>query len=233
MTLTKKQQDEILKARYMPRGLPTIIRLLTPVARLIFRLGFVRRSVERTAAARIGQISRCRERGDHEKAVDLAIDTLRALRHRKPGRFVDDKHGHFMWWMIMQSAAVSLPKVDDPEKWNTVIAMARAGVEPFEGFEVAYAFLVFARRKLAERDHDTAVEFATLSSDADESWPEPDIWLGWYQLEIGGGDAFAHLKRAVDKDQSALFRIADDPAFRNHPDLIERLKETSKYGLIH
>jgi len=37
----------------------------------------------------------------------------------------------------------------------------------------------------------------------------------------------------VRKDQGALARIADDPAFQRHPDLIERLKETLRYGLMH
>lgn len=231
MTLTKKRRDEILRDGYMPPGVPTLVRLMQPALSVLGRIGFVRRCIKRTAGGRFGDIFRCQKRGDHETAVDLAIDALRAFRDRKPGRY-DFGHLHLNWWMFMRTAAVSLQKLDAPERWDTVIAMARAGMEPFEGYDVAYAFHIFARKKLAERDYETAVEFATLSAGADETWAESDLLLGWYEQKIGGGDAFAHLRRAVRKDQSVLFRIADDPAFQQQPDLVARLKETSKYGLV-
>ena len=232
MTLTKKQRDDVLKEGYMPPGAVLIARILRPFLWLAVRIGFLRRRFKRMAGARHGAIFRHQRRGEHEMAVDLAIEAMKAFRDRKPGRF-DFGHLHMNWWTFMQSAASSLRKVDDRERWDTVTAMARAGMEPFEGYDVAYAFHIFARKAFADRDYGAGVEFATLSAAADETWPDSDLLLGWYELQVGGGDALAHLRRAVRKDQSVLFRIADDPTFQRHPELIERLKETSKYGLTH
>lgn len=237
MTLTKKEQDEILRDGVrLPPGVnafvKTVVWILTPILWLLTRFGFGKRLIARSHGGRSGAISRCQRRGEHDKAVDLAIDALRTYRHRMQ-ELLDTGAPHFRWWWFMRQAVYNLQHSDDAEKWETVIALARDGPEPFEGFEVAYAFHTFARKKLAERDYEAAVEFATLSARADESWPESDLLLGWYELQVGGGDVLAHLRRAVQKDQSVLFRIADDPTFQRHPDLLERLKQTSKYGLTH
>lgn len=232
MTLTKREYDKVLQGGgYMPRGVVTLVRVLKPIVRLLARIGFVRRWVGQTTGPRLNTISRCRKRGEHDKALALAIDGLKAFRHRKPSRF-NDGTLHFAWWGFMHHAAGCLQKCDDTEAWETVIALARDGMEPFEGYYVAHAFHVFARKKLAEREYEAAVEFATLSAAADETWAESDLLLGWYEQKIGGGDAFEHLKRAVRKDQSVLSRIAEDPAFQDQSDLVERLKDTLKYGLV-
>lgn len=231
MALTKKQHDDILKAGYMPPGVPTLVWIVKPVLSLLWRIGFVRRYLAGTAGARISAMSRCQKRGEHDRAADLAIDALKAFRHRKRGRF-DDGDAHFFWWSFMRFAVFNLPKCNDPDKWETVIALTRDGMEPFEGYDVAIAFHAFARRKMAVRDYETAVEFATIASRADETWAEPDFLLGWYELASGGGDGMAHLSRAVRKDQKILFRIANDSVCRRHPHVIARLKELSKDGLV-
>ena len=233
MTFTRRDYDRILQGGgHMPRGVITLLRVLKPVFWVLARIGFVRRWVGRTTGPRLNAISQCRKRGEYDKGLALAIDALKAFRHRKPGRF-DSGTRHFAWWGFMNHAACCLQKCDDPVAWETVIALARDGIEPVEGYYAAYSFHTFARKKLAERDYGAAVEFATLSAAADETWAESDLLLGWYELEIGGGDAFEHLRRAVRKDQGALARIADDPVFQKHPDLIEGLKETLKFGLTH
>lgn len=225
MTLTKKQHDEITRNGVGPLPLlKALNRIVHPVLRLLARIGFVRRYIERTAGARFGAIFRCQKRGDHEKAVELAIDALTAFRDRKPGRF-DFGHLDMNWWTFMHSAVYSLRKCNDPERWETAIALARDGIEPFEGYFVAYAFESFTRLRLSQRDYTDVVDFATIASRADETWPEPDLLLAWYEVSVVGGDAIAHLNRAVRKDRSVLSRISDDPAFQQNPHVAAWLEE--------
>lgn len=231
MTLTKKQRDKILKDGYRPRGAVIIAAIMKPILQLLIRIGFVRRYFKGMAGARIGAMSRCQKRGEHDKAADLAIDALRAFRDRKPGRF-DFGHLHLYWWQFMHHAVYNLQNCPGTKKWETVIALARDGMEPFEGYDVAYAFHIFARLKFAHRDYEAAREFATIAARADETWAEPDLLLGRHALAVGGGDAMAHLSRAVSKDESILFRIANDSVCRQHPHIIAKLKELSKDGLV-
>lgn len=205
-------------------------KVLAHLLRPFARFGFTRRLVGGTIGGRIGAISRYEERGEHDKAFDLAIKALNEYRHKRPG--VRFPNGRDYWWFFMHLAARSLEECGDQEKWSTLEEMARNGVEPFEGYEAAGSFLAFSRRKYDEGDYDAAIENAETAARADETWAEPDFVLGWYCLVLGGGDAVPHLAEAVRKDQRFFFRIANDPQCRRYPHVIQRLKELSLDGIV-
>ena len=132
----------------------------------------------------------------------------------------------------MRLAARSLEECGDQEKWSTLEEMARNGVEPFEGYEAAGSFLAFSRRKYDEGDYDAAIENAEAAARADETWAEPNFALGWYYLVLGRGDALEQFTQAIHKDHGILFRIANDSECRQHPHIIQRLKELSINGIV-
>lgn len=203
--------------------LMALVPILACVLRPLARLGFLRRFLARSTGGRVGKISSLAARGDHQAAADLAIEFLRENRHRPGGRW--SPSGRDFWWFFMDLATRSLGKLDDPEKWDEVIEMARSGVEPFQGYHVARSFLAISHRAFETGDYDAAAEFAETAVRADESWAEPDFTLGWYHLVLGGGDPVEHLTRAVLKDPGILFRIAKDPECRRHPHIIRKLKD--------
>ncbi len=112
--------------------------------------------------------------------------------------------------------------------------MARNGVEPFHGYNVALSFLAFSRWKYREGDHGAALEFAEIAAGADETWAEPDFILGWYSLVLGRGDAMEHLARAVRKDPRMLARIEQDQVCGRHPHIVQKLKALAiDDGAVH
>lgn len=127
----------------------------------------------------------------------------------------------------MHLAVSNLEECDDPDTWDELIEMARDGAEPFEGFYIAQSQLAFSRSKYRIGDYDAAVAFAESAAGADATWGEPEFTLGWYCLALGGGDALAYFMEAIRKDRGILFRIASDPLCRQHPHIMQKLKEFS------
>ncbi len=204
--------------------------VILPLIRLMIRPGFVRRRFDRLAPARIGAVSRLAARGEHARAADLAIETLKEHRNR-PGAFKSIT-GMDYWWFFLRMAAENLEKVDDPAKRAEVVALAQSVEWPSEDYSGAACFLSFARWKYAAGDYHEAIDFAETAARIDPTWAEPDFLLGWYRLVLGGGDALTPLKSAVRKDPKVLFRIASDPVCRRNPHIIASLKACSKDSLV-
>lgn len=207
-----------------------ILHVLVRLFRPLMRLGFVRHFVARTASGRVGAISRYTERGEYDRAADLAIELLKESRHQPTGTWTS--RGSDYWWMYMSFAVSSLDQCDDQVKRDEVIEMGRNGVEPFHGYDAAQSFLAFSRWKYEAGDHPPAIEFAEIAANADESWAEPDFVLGWYSLVLGGGDAMKHFAQAVQKDGQILPRIMNDQACQRHPHIIQKLKNLSVDGIV-
>lgn len=231
MNLTARDVERVTKrSGKTGLGLKVLFWALKPLLQPLMQIKFFRRSVGVTVGGRFGAIFGCQKRGEHGKAADLAIEALKAFRHKQSGTMMLGASD--FWWLFMRAAVVSLEKLDDQDRQDEVIALARNGIEPFEGYDVAYAFLAFARWSYQQRDFDTAIEFATVASKADATWAEPDFFMGWMCLALARGDALAHLSLAVDKDPRILKRIVDDSLCRKHPHIIEGLRKISGDDLI-
>lgn len=204
--------------------------LLRPLFRIATIFGPLRRALDNSLGGRTGAISRCAARGKHDKAVALAIDALKTYLHHS-SRFPFPT-GQDLWWVFMKFAVDSLQTYDDPDTWDELIEMAQIGVEPFEGYDVAQSYLAFSQWKYRAGDYEAAFTFAETASRADSTWGEPDFVLGWYCLALGGGDALVYLTKAISKDRGILFRIASDPLCRQHPHIIQKLKELSADDVV-
>ena len=106
-----------------------------------------------------------------------------------------------------------------------LIDNANNGIEPYEGYDVAYSYLEFSRWKYKSNDIEQAVKYAEIASKADNTWAEPDFILGWYELLLSTGKAEEYLSRAIEKDHRILFRIASDKVCKQYPHIINKLKE--------
>ncbi len=229
--LTAKEIEDT-KRRY-PKSLAAIeaaTRLVLPLARLVVRIGIIRRAAARSVGGRLGAIFRLQRRGKYRRAADLAIEALHHYRHQPPGRFLPGGQDH--WWSFMNQAAESLDRCDDLARCDELIEMAKDGVEPRTGFYVARSYLAFARLKFRAKDYDAAIQLAEAAVEADETWAHADYQLGWYYLVLGGGDAMQHLSRAVAKDPQLVFRIAGDPTWHQRPDILQKLKELSAEEIV-
>ena len=222
MGQTKQDLDDISGEadKYM-----AVIRAVVRPFQPLMRLGFFKNFIARTASGRVGAITRHSARGEHDRAVDIAIELLKQSRHQPASSW--RATGHDYWWMDMSFAVYSLNHHDDQAKRDEVMEMARNGVEPFEGYYAAQSFLAFSRWKYDEGDHATALEFAHTAATADAAWAEPNFLLGWYSLVMGTGDALTHFSQAIQKDSQTLPRIMNDPTCQRHPHILHQLKTLS------
>ncbi|MDH3704196.1 MAG: hypothetical protein OEU46_23100 [Alphaproteobacteria bacterium] len=225
MGLSKKELEETSKKFPSGRYLKVLGFVLGPIVWLLFKIGFIKRRLDRSIGGRIGTISRYTKKGMHDKAIAHAFDALNEYRDNPGGNRMPS--GGDFWWFFMSLATKSLRQCDDQSKWDEAIELAKASRNPPEDYYAAQSYLAFSHWKYAMEDYDAAIEFAEVASRADSSWGEPDFVLGWYRLVLGGGDAMHHLTEAVRKDSRIFFRIASDPKCRQYPHIIQKLKELS------
>jgi len=226
MSLTKRDYEKLSpNPDRVGAILKLFVILLRPLFWMVELFGPARRALGRSVGGRVGAISHFAKRGDHKKAVAVAIDALKDYRHESINTAIPT--GRESWWVFMTFAVDSLKTYDDPDTWDELIEMARNGVEPFEGYHVAQSYLAFSLSKFRAREYDAALEFAQTAACADATWGEIDYVRGWYCLALGNGDALAYFTEAIRKDRGILFRIASDPLCRQHPHIMQRLKEFS------
>ena len=239
MGLTKKDYEAVAQdhAGFFAFTKRLEVRLrpwLLPLARLITRPAFIRRRVYRWTPARIGRISGLRERGEHAKAAELAIKTLKEYRARSLAKRPAEAPASTpeYWWFFVHLAADCLKDLEDWHKRGELIALAESVERPQADFDAAASFLAFARWKDEVGDYEDARAFAEIAADADPTWAEPDFLLGWYCLTLGGGGALEYLKDAVRKDPQVYFRIASNPECRRYPHIVQSLKALSSESLV-
>lgn len=208
----------------------SVLEKLVPLIQPIFRLTFLSRLLQKTTGGRIGLIAGHAERGNHEKAATLALETLNELRnkakHSKNSRISHD------WWFFMDLAASSLEKHKDHSKRKEVIELATSGAKSVQGYSASCSFLAIARWKYRDGDYEKTIEYAEIAASADKTWAEPDFFLGWLDIVLGGDDPMLHLTQAIRKDPRIIFRIASDPECRKHPHIVQRLKTLSSDSIV-
>ncbi|MET0010759.1 MAG: hypothetical protein ABW109_23130, partial [Candidatus Thiodiazotropha sp. 6PLUC4] len=128
-------------------------------------------------------------------------------------------------WQFMKHGVDSAKHIEETDLKEKLILFANEGIEPFEGYDVAYSYLEFSRWKYHENRYNEAVSYAKIASDADVTWAEPEFILGWYGLLLSKGNAEQHLGKAIERDQRIIFRIANDEICKQYPHIINKLKE--------
>ena len=224
MALSSRDLEE---ARSKPFKEPWFTRGALLLVRLIKKIPYFRRKIDNSMGGLSGSIFRCQRNGDHLKATKIAIYALEKFRYKR-SRIVPGME-HHNWWSFMRYAVESAKQIDDYELKENLIDLAESGIEPFEGNFVAVAFLEFSRWKHSEENYDTAIAYAKIAAEADETWPEPDFLLGWYGLLLGNGNAEEHLTKAIDKDKRILFRVVSNDLCKQYPAIIKKLKEKYSY----
>ncbi|MDH5639963.1 MAG: hypothetical protein OEY28_01610 [Nitrospira sp.] len=130
----------------------------------------------------------------------------------------------------MKYGVDSAKHIQRKELQEKLIEYANAGIEPFEGYDVAYSYLEFSRWKYHVNSYEEAIAYAQVASRADDTWAEPDFVLGWYGLQLSTGNAEEHLSRAIEKDRRSLFRIVNNDVCKRYPHIIDKLK--AKYHAL-
>ena len=126
----------------------------------------------------------------------------------------------------MRYACESANHIEDRNLRDQIVSAVDNGIEPFEGYSVAYAFVAIAKWRFADGDHEGAFEYAQKAIDADDTWAEAEFILGWLVLATGQSDSQRHLEKAVEKDRRILFRISNDDLCKQFPHIVKRLKRT-------
>lgn len=223
MSLSSRDVEKINRA---PLKKPRLTGFFVSIARILMKFPPFKKRIAESVGGLNGRIFRCWEREEYEEAARIAIHALEKFRNRKSkvSPFLDHHH----WWQFMKHGVDSAKHISDEELRSKLTDYANSGVEPFEGYDVAYSFLELSRWMYQAKKYDEAIQYAEISSRADATWAEPDFILGWYGLLLSKVDAREHLARAVEKDKRILFRIVNNDLCRQYPHIINELK--AKYS---
>ncbi|MEL0585004.1 MAG: hypothetical protein AAES65_09040 [Candidatus Thiodiazotropha sp. (ex. Lucinoma kazani)] len=220
MSLTSRDIEEIEREPFKE---PRFTGFFVSIVRLLMEIPPFKKAMSESVGGLSGSIFRCWESKDYEKAAKLAIHALEKYRNRKSK--ITPYMDHHNWWSFMKHGVDSAKHIENEECRNKLIEYASTGIEPYEGYDVAYSYLEFSRWMYQLADYDKAVEYAKIASVADNTWAEPDFILGWYGLLLGKGKAEEYLSRAVEKDQRVLFRIASNDVCKQYPHILNKLKQ--------
>ncbi len=221
MTVPLNSRD-IEKTQTQPFEEPWYLKVLGWLFKLIYSIPWVREKSKYSMGSLSGSIFRCQHRGDHKKATQIAIFAMDRFRNHKDKWVPEMEHHH--WWRFVQHACESASQIEDNKLRNKIISEVANGIEPFEGYSVAYSFLQISKWKYAEGDHEEAIEHAQKAIKADETWAEAEFILGWLGLATGKVDPMDHLAKAVEKDNRILFRISSDDLCKKFPHITKKLK---------
>jgi len=202
---------------------PWFTKCFGGMLRLLLKIPPFKRYLLETAGGLSGSIFRCWKQKEFQEATEIAIHALQKFRNKKSKILPMMDHHH--WWSFMKLGVDSANNIENEELEEKLITLATTGIEPIEGYNVAYSFLEFSRWKYRAEKYEEAVKYAKVASQADGTWTEPDFLLGWYGLLLGTGNAVEHLSRAIEKDHRVLFRVVNNDVCKQYPHIVNKLKE--------
>jgi len=202
---------------------PKFTKFFLTVFRLITKVPPIKKYLSETVGGFSGNIFRCWEKGEYENATKIAIRALGKYRNKKSKLLPFMDHHH--WWSLMKHGVDSAKNIENINLREKLVEYANSGIEPFEGYDVAYSYLEFSRWKYQADDYANAVKYAKIASIADSTWAEPDFILGWYGLLLSTGNAEEHLSYAIEKDRRVLFSIVNNDVCKQYPHIINKLKK--------
>ena len=217
------KSSDIERLERTPFKEPPFVKFLLAGLQLLITIPPIKKLLAESTGGLSGRIFRCWEKQEYEKATRIAIRALEKYRNKKSRFFYFMDHHD--WWSFMTYGVDSAKHIKNEELREKLIQYANAGIEPFEGYDVAYSYLEFFRWKYEVGRYDEAIKYAEVAARADETWAEPDFILGWYALRHSTSSGEEHLIRAIEKDRRILFRIASDAICGQHPHIINKLKK--------
>lgn len=220
MSLTSKDIEEIEREPFKE---PRFTGFFASIIRLLMKIPPFKKAISESVGGLSGSIFRYWESKDYEKATKIAIHALEKYRYKKSK--ITPYMDHHHWWRFMKHGVDSAKHIEIEELRNKLVDYANTGIEPYEGYDVAYSYLEFSRWMYQLEDYSAAIKYAEVASTADKTWADPDFILGWYSLLLGKGKAVEHLSRAIEKDKRVLFRIANNDVCKQYPHILNNLKE--------
>lgn len=114
----------------------------------------------------------------------LIVSIVRLLLKIPPFRkYIADSVGgmtsfmdHHNWWRFMKHGVDSAKHINDKEVRVKLVEYANTGIEPYEGYDVAYSYLEFSRWKYEEDNYDAAIKFAAPRRNL---WVDLRCWGCW------------------------------------------------------
>lgn len=223
MSLSSRDVEEIENE---PLKEPRFTGFFVGVIRLLAKIPYVKKKLNNSSGGLAGSIFSSWESKDYKRATEISIYALERFRHKKD-RLVPHM-AHHNWWSFMKHGVDSAKHIEDKDLKDKLVTLASNGIEPFEGYDVAYSYLEFSRWEYQENKYEEAVKYAEVASNADSTWAEPEFILGWYGLLLSKGNAEEHLNKAIERDHRVLFRIVNNEICKQYPHILNKLK--AKYS---
>ncbi len=207
---------------------PRFTNFFVALIRLLEKIPAIRKYSNESYGGLHGAIFHNWDIKNYEKATRIAIFGLKKHRNKK-SKILPPAIDHHDWWSLMRDGVDSARHISNSGLKENLIEQARSGPKPFDGYDVAFSFLEFSKWKYEEQNETEVFKYATLASNADSTWGEPDFLLGWYSLVFEREGAECHFEKAIEKDLRKLAQILANDVCKEFPDIIANLK--SKYSI--
>ena len=113
----------------------------------------------------LGSIFRCRNNNDYDIALTLSIYALGRFRHKKD-RLAPGMENR-TWWQCIKQGVDRAKHLDSEDLKDILVRMACEGIQPFEVYDVSYAYLEFSRLACNRKQYEAAVAYVRAASKAD------------------------------------------------------------------
>jgi hypothetical protein len=178
-----------------------------------------------TAGGKLAEAKHLRGEGEFREAWTTAAETARLLGTqalvRQRSLLWWQEVRRFLWWQLVTEAAECVPELGAEERAE-LEEFLRAAPEP-GGVMAAQSYAALSRARWKAADQDGAIEAARLAVDADATWAQGHILLGWYGLTTRRFDPVPHLHAAITADPPVLRYIRGIPEFAAEPGLLDTL----------
>lgn len=167
-------------------------------------------------------LGRLRQKGDYTRFYALLINILLGSAFRKKDIY--------RWWYLMRfGVAVTQERqinwmIRDLIAEDNLILVGSMGPKPWQGYDVAYAFVGFSLWLFERGDIQGAINMIQIAIQADDTWGYPEYLHGWYGLFTTGVDSVSHFTKAVQTDWSFLQRMKQDKTCKQHPDVLHEVQ---------
>jgi hypothetical protein len=187
-----------------PPWMPWVTRLMKAFNAVVQRLPVIPGLIRKTTLNRFGRVSRLREAGKEQEALDLAVRTIQKCVSKGLGQEEDSKgialspfkelRDWAFWGLLLH--AVQLAKTHE-QRCRLVPFIEPLPVQV--GLQQAQYYDSLSRWHWPKNPAN-AIEIAEAAIEADPSWPESYLTLAFYLLHSKLGDPLPVLADAVRAD---------------------------------
>jgi hypothetical protein len=169
------------------------------------------------------QVASLQRQGEQLKALNVLIEGLTSVNFWGSAAK--------KWWHLMRMSVEVAQELklcasaSRCEPIQRLLKLCTQGPSPWQGYDVAYSFVMFSLWSLVQGKTSKAIEYVNAAIHADPMWGYPEFLMGCYGLIFEGFDPASHFVKAIRKNWIFLQRMEQDLLCQQFPEVIQIVKQ--------